>query len=325
MRRGFSLAEVVVGSAVLAMFMLATPLAIRMASQGVPDGKNTASAAVDASRAMEVVASDLAFATSVSSKTSASLTFTVPDRNGDGQPETIQYYWTAPAAGQPLAPLFRQYNGSAPAAIAKNVQEFSLVYDTRPVSSSTTTTGAETVVFSADTGRAFGSNPVASNSWEGEFFQPVLPANALSWNLTRVELNVQKGQVLDQASVQIWKAAGQYPDSIVLDTSPQNASTALPSMTTVSFPFANLGNLSPSASLFVVVTSSDSKPACLVQQCGGSGGLGGRVHSPGTASNWATDPGHDLCVSVYGTVNTPGTTNTLYYLTDVRCTLRTNA
>ena len=323
-RSGFSLAEVVIGSGVLAMFMLAMPLAIRIAGRAVPDGQNTASAAMYASRAIELLTSDVTFATSITSKSSTSLAFTVPDRNGDGVPEAIQYSWTPPAAGQPAASLVRQYNGQS-AIIVDNVQEFSLLYDTRSVSSPATTTGTEALLFSVNSGSGYGIDGISSNNWEGEFFQPQLPANALSWNLTRVVLNIEAGQVVDQASVQIWKAAGQYPDTIILGTSSVNASTSLSSITSVSFPFTNLTNLSPSSNLFAVITSSDANSSCKVQRCGRSNGQGGLVKCNGTGTQWSNDNGHDLCLSVYGTINSPGTPTTNYFLTDVRCTLRTNA
>lgn len=133
-RRGFSLAEVVVGSGVLAMFMVGLPIAVRMARTGVPDGNNTPSATMDAGRVTEMMQSDLSFATSVNSSAQYDpnhITFTVPDRNGDGLQETIAYACApAPPPAKPgVRWLTRTYNGTS-LTLLSNVREFNLTYDT---------------------------------------------------------------------------------------------------------------------------------------------------------------------------------------------------
>ncbi|HEV3020913.1 MAG TPA: prepilin-type N-terminal cleavage/methylation domain-containing protein, partial [Pirellulales bacterium] len=133
-RRGFSLAEVVVGAAVLSMFLLATPWAIRMATRAVPDGTSIPSASMYAGRAMELIASDIGFATSIVSNSATSIAFTLPSRDGDGQNETIQYSWS----GIPDDPLLRQYNGGNASAVINGVQEFQLAYDKRAVTAPAT-------------------------------------------------------------------------------------------------------------------------------------------------------------------------------------------
>lgn len=72
---------------------------------------------------------DLERATGFTERTATSATFTVPDRNGDGRPETLRYAWS----GTPGAPLTLQMNGGTIQNLATNVQQFQLTYRTRLV------------------------------------------------------------------------------------------------------------------------------------------------------------------------------------------------
>ncbi len=76
------------------------------------------------SRAIQMITLDLSLATALSQQSAEAVTLVVPDRNGDGQPETIRYSWS----GTPGDPLTRQVNGSPAAIIAEDVHLFSLTY-----------------------------------------------------------------------------------------------------------------------------------------------------------------------------------------------------
>ncbi len=69
---------------------------------------------------------DLRLATGFTERTDTAATFTVPDRNGDGQPETLRYAWS----GNRGDPLTLSYNGAEPMIVARDVQDFSLNYVT---------------------------------------------------------------------------------------------------------------------------------------------------------------------------------------------------
>lgn len=333
-RRGFSLAEVVVGAGVLALFMAAMPLAVRMARNAVPDGSNTPSAAMTASRVMELLESDIAFATSVNATAPAKydpthLTITVPDQNGDGLQETIAYT-CAPAPPAPPSPplqlLTRQVNGGNTLTLLGNVQEFNFTYDTLAIAGQNTSAGTQQQLLTINSGSGLTTDGVCSTLWVGQYFQPVLPAGALSWNLTSVSLQVKKGVVKDVASVQIWNAVGNLPGTTVLDTSPQNASNLSQGWTWQSFSFTNVSNLSPSAGLFVVVTSPDASASASIQHCSNASGTGGYVSSANGGATWTPSAGNDLMLEVFGTINTAGggPAGSTYYLKDVRVKLRTN-
>lgn len=83
--------------------------------------------AVKSSRAAEIQADmmiDLNQAKSFITRTTESITFTVPDRDDDGSDETLTYAWT----GLPTAELTYGRNGSPPVTMLEDVREFRLAY-----------------------------------------------------------------------------------------------------------------------------------------------------------------------------------------------------
>lgn len=75
-----------------------------------------------ASRVLSQLADDLQHATNFTEQTASAVTFTVPDRDGDGKVETLRYSWNG-TAGQSLK---YQYNTNTAVDIATNVQAFNL-------------------------------------------------------------------------------------------------------------------------------------------------------------------------------------------------------
>ena len=331
-RGGFSLAEIMLGAGILAIFMAGLPWAVRMARLAVPDGKSTPSATMTASQVIELMASDIAYATAVNGSAKydpTHLTITVPDQNGDGNSETIVYTCgpppPPPPPGPPVQLLTRQFNG-ATVTLLNNVQEFNFTYDTLAVTGQNNNASPSSLLLTINSGSGLTTDGVCSTFWVGQYFQPVLPAGAVSWNLTSVQLQVEKGVVKDVANVQIWNAVGDLPGTTVIDTSSKNASNLSAGYTWQSFPFTNANNISPSAGLFVVVTSAVSSPSTNIQHCSNGANQGGYVSSSNGGLTWTPNPACDLMLQVNGTVNTPNTgpSGTSYYLKDVRVKLRTN-
>lgn len=315
------------------MFMVALPLAVRMARNAVPDGTNTPSATMSASRTMEMMTSDLTAATSVNTSAKydpSHITFTVPDRNGDGLQETIVYACDPPPPGTTPKPppgvqwLTRTYNGTS-TTLLNNVYEFNMTYDTLAVTGQNTTAGPASLLLTIDSGSGLTTDGVSATHWVGQYFQPVLPAGSVSWNLTSVKLQVEKGLVKDVATVQVLNAVGDLPGTVI-DTSPNNASNLSAGYTWQSFTFSNANNIAPSAGLFVIVTTADSSPSTNIQHCSNSAGTGGYVSSANGGATWTPATNQDLMLEVYGTINTPNTgpAGSNYYLKDVRCKLRAN-
>ncbi len=119
-RSGSTLAEMMVALVSASALMVGTASAIFVAVQGTDTSNTPTSATIDGSVALNDVLSELEFALSFSEQSATAITFTVPDRDGDSNPETIRYAWS----GTPGDPLTRQYNGGTAANVAVNVHVF---------------------------------------------------------------------------------------------------------------------------------------------------------------------------------------------------------
>jgi Tfp pilus assembly protein PilW len=129
-RGGFTLIEAVLGTAIAVIILAGIVGVMFIAYQGLSSGADKADRMSRQSRAIQMITLDLSLATALSEQSAEAVTLVVPDRNGDGQPETIRYYWS----GTPGDPLTRQVNGSPAAVIAEDVTLFSLTYLLRAVS-----------------------------------------------------------------------------------------------------------------------------------------------------------------------------------------------
>lgn len=114
----------------MAILMGGMVASISIASRSLDDGAGPAGRTLAAAGVLEELNADLALAVSFSERTPTAVTFTVPDRTGDGQPETIRYRWS----GEPDCRLLRQVNGEAEVTIAQDVRYFNLTYCLKTVS-----------------------------------------------------------------------------------------------------------------------------------------------------------------------------------------------
>jgi hypothetical protein len=314
--------------------MLLAARALTVGATGV-----TVSTTADAAAA-EQVAADLRVATRIIEKTATSVTFTVPDRNADGMPETLCYAWAG--AGSPLT---RQCNGlPVPAAsIADNVQDFRLTYLDRtatPPPALPPVELPEQVLVSHDDapGGTFLDSGIADTSWASAYFSPTLPANALSWKITRVKFMAKCAPVATDSGTTTsskggtsMKSASRMMESATLATESfiaaevRSANTALEPGSTIlesaSFDAATLpsgasawaevsysalGNLSPGVGLCLTITSAYSVANAFVQYESGGSPMTARTHwmtSVNKGGSWtAPDDLKDMRFYVYGKI-----------------------
>src|SRR5689334_22547762 len=166
----FTLVELVMSLAIATILLLALHSTVMVASKAIPDGRGVGSRLVNSGPPLATFSSDLFCALSVTEMTPTSITFTVPDRNGDGNPETIRYAWS----GRADDPLTRQYNSGAVINVIPSVQSLALAYDKRQVQAPTTyATSAETLL-SSNTGGST-SYAVKSTSYPGQYISPSFP------------------------------------------------------------------------------------------------------------------------------------------------------
>ena len=88
-------------NAITSVILLACTSVLTIATRSMNNGARAATVQAVAGRtAADQMADDLKLALNFTEQTATAVTFTVPDRNGDAQPETIRYAWTG--AGAPL-------------------------------------------------------------------------------------------------------------------------------------------------------------------------------------------------------------------------------
>lgn len=188
-RRAFTLAELAVSMAVSVVLLGGLASALVITTHAMPDRNSPSRGLLDASSAVEEIASDLLMAQSFNELGLTAVEFTVADRNhGAAGSEKIRYAWDG-AAG---APLTRQYNGGTVASILDDVGEFTLTYDLQSLTEVGAPTGGgefgfrEIAYYALDSAAAEQEYPVSTDTWCGEFISPDpsgLPEGTVDWRL----------------------------------------------------------------------------------------------------------------------------------------------
>ncbi len=133
-RRAMTLVELIASPVITGVLAAAMMSAMVIAGHALPESKPAEERALAAADALELLASELTFATAITTLTDRDIVFTVADR-GHAPPgaETIRYVWSG-AVG---APLHRQYNGGPAEAVVDRVGN--LVLTPRPALKELTT------------------------------------------------------------------------------------------------------------------------------------------------------------------------------------------
>ena len=324
-RRGFTLLELLVAMTIFSVLLAGMGSALMLTRRAVPDGKKGTSAVVSAAGAMDRLAGDLSYATSIFTASPTELSFMVEDRNGDGSSEMIRYYWSGTLGG----PLVRQVNGGAEATLLDGVQEFRLDYLKRsePLPSSYGE-GDEILLASYDRSTYLSSLKVDRKNFCGEYFRPSLPSQVTGWRVTRVRFNARiAGLPTEEIKVQLRPAVGVLPaDSVLAEVSVlENTLTSGYQWKEVAF--GSMTNLTPGAGLCLVIKGLVDPDACEVRtrpqwayapNCR-------YVYSTDSGDHWRSPDSQQLLFYVYGKVSTPNPIQSRYLLTGVQTTLRSGS
>jgi len=316
-RRGFTLIEMVVTVAVLSVIMFGVGSAMIIAGRAMPDAANPAAAAITAGRALEQIATELQYAVAIIDSNATTIEFTVADRNNDDVPETIRYEWS----GTPGDPLTRQYNAGSVVEIISSVQDFALSYDLETISSEVTAVdeSAETVLIEHSSTQNLVDYAVNSSASYGQYFFPSLPADAVTWKVTRVQFFAKtSGAAKGESKVQLQLATGAHgPSGTVLEEMTLLESTLGNSYLVQELSCSNAAGLAPTQGLCFLVEWVTDKDACDLQ--GQSAGVttadSHLLQSTDQGASWSSVTNQSLLYQVFGTVTAPVTQiQNTYYL-----------
>jgi hypothetical protein len=307
---------------IISVILVAAQSAVLLASRAAPDGRSGGAAALNAARAMDTIAFDVALVKSIVIATEREIKFTVPDRGGANGHETVRYYWS----GAPGSDLIRQYNNGAEVTLAQNVQEFALRYTKRIAQNpSTPGEGSEILLagYTASTGLT--DWRMTSSNWIGQYFKPTLPPGAVSWRITRIQFDARVRTTANgEARIQIRSANGNVPSSTIIEQYPVYESAFGASYSPCEFIFTEAYGLLPGAGYcFVITWVSGTDVGEIQYRSSGATATDMNVLTTTTSgSTWTGSATQDMLFSVWGKVTTSGAGGSSYVLGAIDAALR---
>ncbi len=326
---GFTLIETVLTVAVAGILLAGMGSAMVFVTRALPDAKSVLVTTLAEAEGLERIVTDLQYAVSVNQRSATMIQFTVHDRNGDDVPETIRYSWS----GSPGAALTRQYNGGTVESILTGVRQFSLSYTLKTVSTEIPqpNESAETILASYSATKNLFDFPIKDGERYAEYVFPSLPANTVSWKVTRVLLPAMlDGTTAGQTSIQLRRPTlGGAVSDVVIEEKMLLESVLTTKYVFQQFTFSNASGLAPTQGVWIVGNWLADAVACRIN------GQSSGVTAPNLAlakttdkgASWSTLAGQSLLFTVYGTVTTLGTPliQNTYYLEGVDLKLQASS
>jgi len=324
---GFTLLEVVLSLGVATVLMGALGAAIVLTAQALPNGQAPADDVVAAGEALARMTEELSCAIWFLEHTASAVTFTVPDRDGDGLPERIRYAWSG-AAGDPVT---REYNDQSSELLAE-VQELAFHYDTVATSESypgPPIESGETLLKNYDSTWNLSDLKVKDDSWWAECFRPSLPGEAVEWGVTRVRFRAKKdGGNSGDTNVQLRLGTdGLIPTDSVLDAATMPESSLGTGYATQEYAFSGVKGLRPDEEACLCFVTNSSSPTADIEHRGSGVSLSNAQLVRGVPAWTNTYSDRAPRFWVYGTYATPGATQTVtrYHMQRVNLRLRVGA
>src|SRR5688500_19725592 len=90
-RRAFSLVELTATAAISGIIVVGIASAVVVGTRALPQNQTSSRDMLNATEVAEQISNELHYAQSIESKSPTSIRFNVPDRDGDTEPDTIEY------------------------------------------------------------------------------------------------------------------------------------------------------------------------------------------------------------------------------------------
>jgi hypothetical protein len=187
-RSGYTLAELVLSVSTATVLLAGMGSSVYLANQSFRSENSAVAVRSDVAFTEQEMLADLQLATGFTERSNKAVAFTVPDRDGDNQPETLRYAWS----GKVGDPLTFSYNGGAVQILVKDVRNLAFDYQTQTLPAiplPAELTGSTILLIVSDS-----SKPSARELSRKSLIE--------SWNyvVTLAGLNDTETTILDQAS-----------------------------------------------------------------------------------------------------------------------------
>ena len=130
----FTLVELVIAITVMSLLAGAATGMMMFSARKVAQDAEDDQKSLDARDILDEIAIDLSLALNFTETQADAVSFTVPDRNGDGATESIRYEWVHDDEDPEQWYLAKQYNGGDAKTLTDDVRHFDLSYLLKAVS-----------------------------------------------------------------------------------------------------------------------------------------------------------------------------------------------
>lgn len=307
-RRGLTLLELIVSLGVSSILLLGMGASLKLSLEATDLGNGPYRNINLAGRTLDQFEREVSYAKGITLGTGSGTEIVIvsPDMDGDGTDETIRYQW----AGQAGDPLTRQLNNGITQDLLPSVHAFDLELTLQTIIQTGDATESDEQTWIEQT-NAFivTSNTLDWNDAAGTDFVPALPADAITWSVTRVDLQcAQHGNSNGVLHARISKANASRQPGELVDQVTVLESTLPGSLGWHSIDFPAASGLAPGERVcFTLYGESGNQKVVEVKT------LGWSFSSPETwlhytnnhqNSNWSTLPFNDLVIRVVGTYTT---------------------
>ena len=307
--RAFTLLELVVAM-VASAFLMAGLGSVMFIGRQVAYSPTAASRRAKAADVVNQISDELRYATVITQQTAQILEFVVADRNNDGTAEKIRYEWSG-VGGDPLR---KSVNGATAVDVLTSVYAFNVTLQQKSKTTTLTTTTDSAEALLLGTGSVVTGTYREVDALNHYAVQLVptalagLPANALSWNLTKIEFHGKQNSAPSETLTVQLRLTGESTDgptsSVVGQASiPESAITG-EGYQTVTFP-NGIRNLifNRFYQLVFLQQSGTGKAAMITYNPTPSTGI---FESYDAGASWKYITPRQFYGRVYGTFTTPG-------------------
>lgn len=318
--RAFTLVEVVLAAVLAAMVMIGLQSAVLIASRAVPASGAPTGVAAQAA-ALERIARDLSYATRITGSTSASITFTVPDRTSDAADDTVEFRWT----GVPGDPLTRTINASAPETILPDVRSLSLSLTTTSATADQTyTDSAETLLSSYASATSLTTATLTATDFIAQLAPITLPNTAVDFRITRARFTLGiSGSATGSGRVEIRPVCNSLPGLPAFAVGnfyePFGSTTANVSLGMTQY-------IDPAEPLIFVIRYATNAPAGTVtyRSSGVTTASAALLTSADAGATWTSNSARSLIYELWGVYRTRDDPRTITASTRLRVTVRSS-